>query len=93
MARGRGAEGGPLAQSFFNPGDVRVWIEAIRFDVSSPSNFASSAAQWLADAPLGAVIAGCVVLVAAMTLSRRPGMAALVVLAIAVGAVALGSIR
>jgi hypothetical protein len=82
-----------LAQSFFNPGDVRVWIEAIRFDVSSPSNFASSAAQWLADAPLGAVIAGCVVLVAAMTLSRRPGMAALVVLAIAVGAVALGSIR
>ena len=82
-----------MAKSFLNPADIRDWIEGIQLDVSSPAGFASTLAEWLAGAPLGAVVAGGLILVAAMALSRRPGVAALIVLSAAAGAIAFGSIR
>ena len=82
-----------MTQTFFNPGDIRDWVEAIRFDLSSPAGFASSFAQWLTDAPVGAAVAGGLILVAVAALSRKPGMAALIVLLAAAGAIAFGTVR
>ncbi|MDF2765778.1 MAG: hypothetical protein K0S81_2772 [Rhodospirillales bacterium] len=61
--------------------DLAEWIRSIRLDFGSPSAFLESGASWLAAAPAGVVITVAAITVAALALTRRPGAAALIVLA------------
>lgn len=61
--------------------DLAEWIQSIRLDFGSPAAFLESGASWLAAAPAGVVITLAAITVAALALTRRPGAAALIVLA------------
>ncbi len=70
-----------MTGSLLNASTLAEWMDAIRLDFDSPSGFLYSLAAWLAQAPTGVVVTAAAATVALLALTRRPGTAALIVLA------------
>ena len=70
-----------MSRSLLDPSSLRDWLDAIRLDFSGPAPFVQSLVDWLAQAPTGVLVTAAGVLVAALAFSRRPGAAAMIVLA------------
>jgi hypothetical protein len=64
-----------------DPSSLRDWLDAIRLDFSGPAPFVHSLGDWLGSAPTSVMVMAAGVLVAALAFSRRPGAAAMIVLA------------
>jgi len=72
---------GRLSRSLLDPFTLRDWLDSIRLDFSGPAPFVQSLGDWLAQAPSGVLVTAAGLLVAILAFSRRPGAAALIVLA------------
>ncbi|MCI0430508.1 MAG: hypothetical protein L0210_08225 [Rhodospirillales bacterium] len=70
-----------MARSLIDPSNLGEWIDAMRLDFSSPSDFVYSLVGWVSGAPPGVLVTGAAIAVAAMALTRKPGPAALIVIA------------
>lgn len=63
-----------------NSSDLADWFQSLRLDLRSPGFLLESIGTWLADAPVGVVVAVAAIAVAAVAVARRPAAAALIVL-------------